>query len=84
MKQTPSQLGIAAPLVHGGDSGTRTHGLWLAKPSLCQLSYVPKERRPGGEVEAGAKTRPPCNEGERMPHKGLVAEAGLEPAASWV
>ena|SRR5687767_13764908 len=29
----------------GGDSGSRTRNLRLAKPALCQLSYIP-----GGEV----------------------------------
>ncbi len=49
---------------HGGDNGARTHALWLAKPSLYQLSYVPKEGRPGGEIDG--KTGPPYNEGERI------------------
>lgn len=48
---------------HGGDNGARTHGLWLAKPSLFQLSYVPKE---GGPVGRLMETGPPCNEGERV------------------
>lgn len=53
---------------HGGDNGVRTHGLWLAKPSLCQLSYVPKERRPGREIDE--RTRPPCNGVEKICPRG--------------
>jgi hypothetical protein len=36
--QKPSS---SVSLLPNGDDGSRTHDLWLAKPALSQLSYVP-------------------------------------------
>jgi hypothetical protein len=33
-------------LLAGGDSGSRTRNLRLAKPALCQLSYIPEGNAP--------------------------------------
>src|SRR5690606_11797301 len=35
------RCGLVDQALRGGDDGNRTHDLRLAKPPLCQLSYVP-------------------------------------------
>ena len=32
---------LAKKVIYNGDDETRTHDIWLAKPALSQLSYVP-------------------------------------------
>ena len=41
----------------GGDSGSRTRNLRLAKPALCQLSYIPGSGSAFTVVGTGAQER---------------------------
>ena len=66
-----SGLALDAPDHHGGDDRDRTGDLRLAKPSLSQLSYVPR-----------IPQRLMRRRGIHSPTVGMVGLSGVEPLTS--